>query len=125
MKEQRENFIRDYRLGYYSVSELARRFGVSRKTCYKWISRWEQQGAGGLEEQSRRPASCPWKTAEKVCEELLRLKKDKPNRGPRKLLSTIERKRSADTQPGWVGEQQRKRTQSTPRVSKTPGELPQ
>ena len=26
---------------------------------------------------------------------------------------------------GWVGEQQRKRTQSTPWVSKTPGELPQ
>ena len=92
VKEQRENFIRDYRLGYYPVSELARRFGVSRKTCYKWISRWEQQGAEGLEEQSRRPAGCPWKTAEKVSEELLRLKKDKPNRGPRKLLVMIGRK---------------------------------
>ena len=33
--EQRGNFIRDYGLGYYTISELAERFGVSRKTAYK------------------------------------------------------------------------------------------
>ncbi len=47
LSEQRENFIRDYRLGYYELSELCRRFGVSRKTGHKWIRRWEEEGLGG------------------------------------------------------------------------------
>ena len=41
VKEQRQNFIRDYRLGYYTISDLAESFGISRKTAYKWIDRWE------------------------------------------------------------------------------------
>ena len=31
VKEQREAFIRDYRLGYCSLKELAERFGISQK----------------------------------------------------------------------------------------------
>ena len=92
MKEQRENFIRDYRLDYYTVSELAQRFGVSRKTAYKWIGRWEEHGADGLEEQSRRPQGCPWQTPQEIREELIRLREAKPSRGPWKLLTMIERK---------------------------------
>jgi len=57
VKEQRENFIRDYRHQYYSVSELAERFGISRNTGYKWIGRWEQGGRSGLQERSKRPRS--------------------------------------------------------------------
>ena len=37
VKEQRENFIRDHRLNYYSVTELAERFSVSRKTTCKCL----------------------------------------------------------------------------------------
>jgi len=40
VKEQRQNFIRYYRLGYYTISDLAASFGISRKTAYKWIDRW-------------------------------------------------------------------------------------
>jgi predicted DNA-binding protein YlxM (UPF0122 family) len=42
--EQRENFLRDYRLNYYSVSELDEQFSISRKTAYKWINRYQQYG---------------------------------------------------------------------------------
>jgi transposase-like protein len=35
MKE-RHQFIAQYLSGLYSVSELAARFGISRKTAYKW-----------------------------------------------------------------------------------------
>ena len=38
-----------------NVSELCRRFGVSRKTGYKWLSRYATQGRAGLVDQSRRP----------------------------------------------------------------------
>ena len=33
VSEQRERFLEDYRLNYYSLSELAERFNVSRKTA--------------------------------------------------------------------------------------------
>ena len=38
-----------------NVSELCRRFGVSRKTGYKWLSRYAAEGRAGLVDQSRRP----------------------------------------------------------------------
>jgi len=42
--------------------ELCRRFGVSPKTAYKWLARFEQDGAAGLMERSRRPRSSPGRT---------------------------------------------------------------
>ncbi len=38
-----------------NVSELCRRFGVSRKTGYKWLGRYAAEGNAGLVDQSRRP----------------------------------------------------------------------
>ena len=38
-----------------NVSELCRRFGVSRKTGDKWLSRYAAEGTAGLVDQSRRP----------------------------------------------------------------------
>jgi len=96
VKEQRQNFIRDYRLGYYDISELAARFGISRKSAYKWIRRWEQSGTCGLDDQSRRPHSCRWQTPQRIRDELVRARKARPRRGPRKLLDMIGRKH-----PGW------------------------
>lgn len=39
--DQRLRFIADLQREYLSLSELCRRFGVSRKTAYKWIERYE------------------------------------------------------------------------------------
>jgi len=96
VSEQRVNFIRDYRLGYYEVSELCERFGISRKTGYKWISRWEEEGPIGLEDRLRRPHGCPWQTEGQIVEELIARRKARPTRGPKKLLAQIERKH-----PDW------------------------
>ena len=38
-----------------NVSELCRRFGVSRKTGYEWLSPYAAEGRAGLADQSRRP----------------------------------------------------------------------
>ena len=35
--EQRERFIRDERLALYTMTELCARYGISRKTGYKWL----------------------------------------------------------------------------------------
>jgi transposase-like protein len=36
-----------------NISALARRYGISRKTAYKWLDRYAQDGAAGLVDQSR------------------------------------------------------------------------
>ena len=53
--EQRVEIIGKYLAREESVSGLAREYGLSRKTVYKWIERFEHRGAGGLEELSRAP----------------------------------------------------------------------
>jgi hypothetical protein len=62
VNEQRLRFLEDDRLNYSSVSELAERFSVSRKTAHKWIARFEEQGLDGYQERLCRPHSCPWQT---------------------------------------------------------------
>jgi transposase-like protein len=38
-----------------SLAELCRRFGVSRKTGYKWLTRYEEAGLEGLQDLSQAP----------------------------------------------------------------------
>lgn len=48
VSEQKQRFIEDYLLNYYSVTELAERFNISRKTAHKWINQYLEQGPAGL-----------------------------------------------------------------------------
>src|SRR5258706_9992135 len=57
--EQRERFIRDHRLDLYAMTDLCARYGVSRKTGYKWLARFDDGGRRGLRGQSRAPHRCP------------------------------------------------------------------
>ncbi|WP_302071158.1 DDE-type integrase/transposase/recombinase, partial [Fulvimonas sp. R45] len=66
-----------------SVAELARRFGISRKTAYKWLHR---EAAGEpLEDRSRRPLASPTRTGEAVTAAVLALRHQHPCWGGRKL----------------------------------------
>ncbi|WP_229418737.1 helix-turn-helix domain-containing protein, partial [Pseudoduganella flava] len=42
-----------------NIAELCRRFGVSRKTAYKWLERYRAGGELGLLDRSRQPHSSP------------------------------------------------------------------
>ena len=92
VSEQRQNFLLDYGLRYYSLVELADMYSISRKTAYKWIDRYQEMGRKGLEDLSRRPHSCPWQTPAFIREELVRLRGVHPYWGPKKLLDVIERR---------------------------------
>ncbi|MER5327114.1 integrase core domain-containing protein [Streptosporangium roseum] len=45
-----------------SVTEVARRFGVSRQTVHRWLSRYRDQGLDGLSDRSSRPHTSPART---------------------------------------------------------------
>jgi putative transposase len=92
VSEQKQRFIKDFLLNYYSITELAQRFSVSRKTAHKWINRYLEQGPSGLEEHSRRPRSCPWQTDPAVVAEIVSLREKHPSWGPKKLLDILARR---------------------------------
>jgi putative transposase len=92
VSEQRRNFIRDYTDGSYSKTELAERFGISRKTAYKWIDRFKEEGLKGIEERSRKPLGCPWQTDKRIVEDLVQLRRRFPSKGPKKLLDKLRKR---------------------------------
>ena len=56
---ERQRFIDDLYRGLFSMTELCARYGISRKTGYKWLGRYGEQGRAGLGDRSRRHAgSC-------------------------------------------------------------------
>ena len=84
--DQRRDFIAVYSRGLWSVTELCGSFGISRKTGYKWIERYESEGPSGLADRSRRPHTSPYATPEPVVEALLQLRRRRPKWSAKKLL---------------------------------------
>jgi transposase InsO family protein len=97
--DQRLRFISDYRRDYATFAELCDRYGVSRKTGYKWVDRYELIGPRGLEDRSRRPNVFPTATPLPVVEQLLALRRSHPSWGAKKLLSVLG-KRGVTALPG-------------------------
>jgi transposase InsO family protein len=75
----------------WSLAALCREFGVSRKTGYKWISRYVEGGPSGLTDRSRRPHHCPQAVPEAIEWLIVQSRIDHPTWGPRKLLAWLER----------------------------------
>ncbi len=48
VSEQRQRLLDNYQLNYYSITELAERFSISRKTAHKWIDRFKPHGQAGF-----------------------------------------------------------------------------
>jgi len=95
--EERQRFLEDYQLGYYSIAELAERFDISRKTAHKWINRFEQSGREGFHELSRRPHSSPNQTDAAIVRQIVDLRLAHPRWGPAILLDLLhERHPGAD-----------------------------
>lgn len=74
-----------------SVSDLARGYGVSRKTVYKWIQRYQDAGAAGLEERSPAPHHCPHRIPEAMAERIIAAKRAHPSFGPKKVMDLLRR----------------------------------
>ncbi len=52
MHDERVNFVREVQAGDESVADLCRIYGVSRKTGYKWLERYDREGVAGLADRS-------------------------------------------------------------------------
>jgi putative transposase len=74
-----------------NVSETCRRFGISRKTGYKWLDRYRASGFDGLVELSRRPRSSPLQLSGDVVVALVKLHEGHDDWGPKKLRARLKR----------------------------------
>ena len=79
------------------MTQVCRRYGISRQTGYKWVNRYRREGPDGLEERSRRPHSCPLATAEELVMAVLEMRQAHPRRGPKKLHVMLQRKYGEQT----------------------------
>jgi len=97
--EQRLQLVRDFESGLFSMTELAEQYGVSRRTAYKWVARFEASDGDitALGDRSRRPRTSPAATDAAVVEALIALRRRHPRRGPKKLLAM-----GAKQHPTWA-----------------------
>lgn len=73
-----------------NFSQLCRRFGISRKTGYKWRRRYRAGGASELADHSRRPQHSPRQSEPGLEEQVLAIR-DRYGWGARKIKVCLER----------------------------------
>jgi len=86
---ERRRFIEEYLSGFYSITELAIRYGVSRRTLHKWLARHDGDGAEGLVDRSKAPLRSPQRTSDDVAARIVAFRKRFPFMGPRKIIARL------------------------------------
>ena len=92
--EQRLELVRGAMQPGANISELCRRFGVSRRICYKWVRRFNELGMAGLMDQSRKPHVSPNQTPKAVEEKIIAHRRENPEWGARKINILLKRKQT-------------------------------
>ena len=72
-----------------NFSALCSRFGISRKTGYKWLERAIAQGPAGLQDCSRRPCTTPLRTSQASEELVVEMRLKHPTWGGRKIHRSL------------------------------------
>lgn len=123
----REEFLTRALCKGTSFRKLCEEFGISRKTGYKWVERYSEDGRRGLADRSRRPLSSPREVGEDQVCAIVNLKLGR-GWGPKKLqqlllqshpeiepvsLSTIKR---VLKKTGLVRERKRRRSTECGRI---------
>jgi transposase InsO family protein len=68
-----------------TVTEVAARFGVARKTVHDWLAKYEAGGLENLGDRSHRPRSCPHQIGSDVEGPIARMRTSHPSWGPRRI----------------------------------------
>lgn len=103
-----------------NFSQLCQRFGISRKTGYKWRQRYQQTGAAGLVDRSRRPQHSPRRSQPAVAEQVLAIR-DQYGWGARKIKWCLERERQAALAKSTVHSILQRHGRVTPRPHRLAG----
>jgi transposase InsO family protein len=110
-----------------NFTELCARYGISRRTGYKWKQRYLDEGASAMLDQSRRPTTSPNQLTELELCRIARLHERHKKWGPKKIHKLYsDRYTPAPSQStfkrvfdrcGWVKKRPRRKSSATGRLS--------
>jgi len=96
--QEREAFVKAALSQSLSMTAACRKFGVSRKTGYKWLDRYDEMGRQGLVDQSRAPHQQGRETSEEVVDRILEFRRRHRSWGPKKIGACLEEE---ETETAW------------------------
>jgi len=88
--DQRNEFVRLASSGTITMTDLCRRFGISRQTGYRLLRRVASEGAAGLMDRSRRPHNTPRRVAAAIEAQVLAMRDRHPAWGGRKIARRLK-----------------------------------
>jgi putative transposase len=89
--DQKVQLVADWHTRLFSITDLSHKYGIHRKTIYKWIGRYDEHGVCGLEELSRAPKSHPQQTPDTVIDRIIAQRNKNRKRGPKKIRAVLRR----------------------------------
>ena len=97
--DERVKFMAQYQQGEVSFALLCRQFAISRTTGYKWVERYQREGADGVKERSRAPQHQPHAISSER-EDLIRAARTRyPTWGAKKLAVLLKQEHPEQTVP--------------------------
>jgi transposase InsO family protein len=89
--EQRYLAVREALDTGATITDVARRYRVDRRTVHRWLRRYAEGGLGALADRSSKPDRCPHQVAPEVEARIVALRRANPGWGPRTILSRLRR----------------------------------
>jgi transposase InsO family protein len=100
--DEKVRFIAAYTAGTESMAEVCRQFGISRKTGYKWVHRYQAASVDGLTPRSRARHTQARQSPAAVEALVVALKGRHPTWGPKKLVARLRQQQAAGQAPAAV-----------------------
>ena len=91
MEQARAEFIEDWKAEKWPIAKLCQRHQISRKTGYKWIGRYDQEGKKGLVSRPPIPKRVPHAISKETEKILLEKRQAHPTWGPKLILSSLSK----------------------------------
>lgn len=91
MVEQRYRAVREALDTGASITDIASRHGVSRKTLHRWLVRYANDGMGALANKSCKPDRCPHQMSAEVEASIVTMRRAHPGWGPRTILTQLKK----------------------------------
>ncbi|MGQ0670235.1 MAG: IS481 family transposase [Actinomycetota bacterium] len=89
--EQRYLAVREALDTGATITDIASRYGVDRRTVHRWLVRYAAGGLGALADRSSKPDRCPHQIRPEVEARIVALRRANPGWGPRTILSRLRR----------------------------------
>jgi putative transposase len=115
--DQRVAFIADWLRDEWTMTELAERYQISRKTAYKWVDRYSADPEHGLAERSCAPKTHGRAMADEIRQAVLAVRRAHPRWGPKKLRAILMERKARQDWPAasTIGDLLRREGLSAPR----------